>query len=418
MQLRYLSIPSLIGAAGGDPWAVNASLQAGNPGQISSLAEAFLRAGRCTQEANHAFEQARTRFDAAWNHQQGDHPINDSDEVQRVTRALGAQSLQLPKIGADLENVAATLAEAQKAAAGQIATLEAQLQNLDDLIGEADEMEDDEDLSQADYDALEAYIETCEQDAIRDTKTALGQLQATRDGYSKSFQDAMGALHADGYDAVAPQGPPGAPEAPGAQPGPGAPGGGPPGAEKPGEHSVSPPTLSDVLIAGSGAVAGGTADGVRQTTLNLIDQSPGTGPGKADPGLLKWLEDPKIGGVEIKGFSRIGGVVAVASAVPAVLSDMHDGNPASEAVTRESVGVAAGLGFGSLAGGVVAGSELGAALGSVVPGAGTAVGLVAGAVVGAGASLVASKAVEAAWQPVSHAVGSALHSVESVFGFG
>lgn len=27
MQLRYLSIPALIGAAGGDPWAINASLQ-------------------------------------------------------------------------------------------------------------------------------------------------------------------------------------------------------------------------------------------------------------------------------------------------------------------------------------------------------------------------------------------------------
>lgn len=40
MQLQYLSIPALIGAAGGDPWAINQSPQAGSPLQISNLAEA------------------------------------------------------------------------------------------------------------------------------------------------------------------------------------------------------------------------------------------------------------------------------------------------------------------------------------------------------------------------------------------
>ncbi|ORB73161.1 putative alpha/beta hydrolase [Mycobacterium scrofulaceum] len=400
MQLLYISVPALIGAAGGDPWAVNASLQAGSPAQISSLAGAFHRAGRCTAEADHAFEQARTRFDAAWNHQNGDHPINDSDEVQRVTKALGAQSLQLPKIAADLENIAATLAEAQKTAAGRIASLEAELENLDGLIAEADEMEDEGDLSAADYDALEAFIAKCEDDAVRATKDALGQLQATRNGYSGSFQNALGTLHADGYDFVAsPPGPP------------------PAGPDQHGGPSLAP-APGDVAIAGAGAVAGGTADGVRQATTNLIAESPGTGPGKADPGLLRWLEDPKIGGVELKGFSRVGGVVAAASAVPAVMSDIHDGNSVPEAVTRESAGVAAGLAAGGWVGGALAGSEFGAAIGSVVPGAGTAVGLVAGAVVGAGASLLASKTIEVAWQPVSDAVGSAVHGVESIFGFG
>lgn len=392
MQLQYLNVPALIGVAGGNPWAINASLQAGSPSQISNLAEAFRRAGRCTKEANDAFEQARTRFEAAWNHQNGDHPITGSDEVQRVTKALGAQSLQIPKIGADLENIAATLAEAQQAAAGQIASLEAKLQNLDALIGEADEMEDDDDLSQADFDALEAFIAECEDDAVADTKAALAQLQATRDGYSKSFQDAMGTLHADGYDSVGPQ----------AGPAPAA-------GEPPGGGPKLTPTPGDVAIAGAGAVAGGTADGVRQATTNLIAESPGTGPGRADPALLKWLEDPKIGGVELTGFSRVGGVVAAASAIPAVMSDVHDGNSVPEAVTRETVGVAAGL---------WAGAEVGAAIGSVVPGAGTAVGLVVGAGAGAVTSYLASKGVEAAWQPVSDAVGSAVHGVESIFGFG
>ena len=414
MQLRYISIPALIAAAGGDPWAINQSLQAGSPLQISNLAEAFHNAGVCTAEANNAFEQARTRFDAAWNHQNGDHPINDSDEVQRVTKSLGAQSLQIPKIGVDLENIAAALAEAQKAAAGQIASLEAKLQELDDLIGEADEVEDDEDLSAADFEALEALISKCEDDAISDTKGALGQVQATRDGYANTLQNAKASLHADGYDSV------GAPAEAGPAPAPagvGPTGAGPTPPDHPG-GGPGPPTTGDVLIGSAGAVAGGTADGVRQAATNLIGDSPGTGPGKADPGLLKWLEDPKIGGLELKGFSRVGGVVAAASAVPAVMSDIHDGNSVPEAVTRESAGVAVGLAAGGWVGGAVAGSELGAALGSVVPGAGTAVGLVAGAVVGAGASLLASKTVEVAWQPVADAVGSAVHGVESVFGFG
>jgi hypothetical protein len=59
MQLRYISIPLLIAEAGGDPWKINQSLQAGRPAQISDLAEAFHTAGRCTTESNNAFEEAR-----------------------------------------------------------------------------------------------------------------------------------------------------------------------------------------------------------------------------------------------------------------------------------------------------------------------------------------------------------------------
>src|ERR1700753_2019913 len=121
MQLRYISVPALIAAAGGDPWAITKSLQAGSPLQISNLAEAFHSAGRCTTEAGNEVEQARHRFHAAWDHQNGDHPLHHSDHVPRGTKSLGAQSLQIPKIGTALENIAASLAEAQKAAAGQIA---------------------------------------------------------------------------------------------------------------------------------------------------------------------------------------------------------------------------------------------------------------------------------------------------------
>jgi hypothetical protein len=134
--------------------------------------------------------------------------------------------------------------------------------------------------------------------------------------------------------------------------------------------------------------------------------------------LLKWLEDPKIGGVDLTGFSRIGGVVAAVSAVPSVMSDIHDGNSVPEAVTREAAGAGAGLWAGGVAGGFLADVVAGGTIGSVIPGAGTALGVVAGAVVGAGAALGASKLVEWAWDPVTDAVSSAADNAESLLGFG
>jgi len=65
MQLNWLNVADLIAQAGGDPWAVNRSLQVGNPFQISQLAEAFHAAGRCSTAAQEEFEQARKRFDTA-----------------------------------------------------------------------------------------------------------------------------------------------------------------------------------------------------------------------------------------------------------------------------------------------------------------------------------------------------------------
>lgn len=200
MQLKWLSVADLIARAGGDPWAINQSLQAGSPAQISSLAEAFHGAGRHTAEADHAFEQARKRFDAAWNHQNGDHPINDSAEVQRVIKSLGAQSEQLPKIGSDLENIAAALAEAQNAGAQRISTLEHALQGLDHIIDAAQH-----DLQYGHPDAktqafLKKLIDDARADAADDVRDALGDLESIRDGYSATLQSCLGNLRADGYD--------------------------------------------------------------------------------------------------------------------------------------------------------------------------------------------------------------------------
>ncbi|KAA0102480.1 hypothetical protein CIW49_01170 [Mycolicibacterium sp. P1-18] len=294
----------------------------------------------------------------------------------------------MAKIAVDLENVAAALATAQRTSDGDIAGLDNLLHGIDDAISRAKAAKQDP--------------QHLHDTAVAAVRTTLGSVQGIRNTYVGTMASAEAAMNA-----VTGQ-PPAA-----------AAGGEPAEAGKRSEDG-KPPTVTkgDVAITAAGAVAGGTADGVRQATLRLIDQSPGTGPGKADPGLLKWLEDPKVGGVELKGFSRAGGLVAAASAVPAVLSDIKDGNSVPEAVTREGLGTGAGLYMGAVAGGFAADAVAGAAIGSVIPGAGTAVGLVVGAGVGAASALGVSKVVEMGWQPVSDAVGDAVHGVESLFGLG
>jgi hypothetical protein len=200
MHLRYINIPLLVAETGGNPWAIDKSLQVGRPAQISDLAEAFHAAGRCTTEANGAFVEARRRFEASWNHENGDHPINDSDEVQRVVKSLGWQSLQIPKIGVDLENIAAALAEAQRNASRQIATLEGQLQQLDDLIGQALDQEKDVHVSAEEMAELNALISAMEDQAVKDTKDALGQLQSIRNGYGDCLNKSLSNLRTEGYD--------------------------------------------------------------------------------------------------------------------------------------------------------------------------------------------------------------------------
>ncbi|GLE50541.1 putative alpha/beta hydrolase [Mycobacterium montefiorense] len=206
MQLRYISIPQLIAEAGGDPWAINSSLQSGRPAQISDLAQVFHNAGRCTTESSNAFEQARNRFEASWNREHGENPINDSAEVQRAAQQLGAQSLQLPKIGVDLESIAAALAEAQRTGATLISTLESQLQQIDNQLGQALGLEKDPHLSAADRSAVDTLIGLLEQQAIDDTKSTLAQIRSIRSGYSDYLQKSLTTLRTDGYDGAAIQG--------------------------------------------------------------------------------------------------------------------------------------------------------------------------------------------------------------------
>ncbi|NIH94019.1 putative alpha/beta hydrolase [Mycolicibacterium fluoranthenivorans] len=368
LGLVNLSVADLIAEAGGDPWKINDDLQAGDPGAINAQADAFHTAAGAATEIESDFKAAKERFEKGWQHSGAQHPITDSAEVTRATQTLHLQKPQLATIALNLENVATALVAAQRACDADIAALDTFLHGADDAIGAAKATNQD---TRALHDA-----------AVATMRITLGEVQGSRDTYVNAMaaaESSMAAIPGEGPQAAG------------------------------GSTEASGPTVTkgDVAIAGAGAVAGGTADGVRQTTLKMIADSPGTGPGAADPGLLKWLEDPKIGGVELKGFSRVGGLVAAVSAVPSVMSDIHDGNSVTEAVTRETFATAAGLGVGAVA----ADMAIGATAGSVVPGVGTAIGLVAGAAVGAGTALGVSKVIDWGWDPVADAV-------ESVFGFG
>ncbi|WP_081290262.1 hypothetical protein [Mycobacterium asiaticum] len=194
----------MIAEAGGDPWAVNRTLQRGAPAQISYLAQAFLEAGQHTAEADKAFEEARRRFVASWNREHGEHPINDAAEVQRVTRSLGVQSPQLAKIAVDLELVAAALSEAQRHSATQIHSLEGDLENIDHQLGKAIGREALGLISPVLAVGIIQEIMDLEQKAIDRTASAWNQINGIRDKYSNLLHDLMTQMRTkDGYDGAA-----------------------------------------------------------------------------------------------------------------------------------------------------------------------------------------------------------------------
>ncbi len=201
MYLQYISRGALVLFAGGDPWKVNATIQGGRPSQISDLARAFHDAGQSTAEAEDAFRQARERFERSWTHENGDNPINDSAEVERATTTLGVQAAQLPKIGIDLENVAAALADAQRSGNVEIATLENLLHEIDDQLCQAIQLEEDPHLTELQRWAVDDSITALENLAITDTKTSLSKLKHIRDQYSRELQLSIIDLRTQGgYD--------------------------------------------------------------------------------------------------------------------------------------------------------------------------------------------------------------------------
>ena len=133
-QLVHLSVPELIGAAGGDPWKVDDSIQAGTPREISELAGSFYNAGVSMTQTSDEFNAAKKRFIAAWDRDDPAHPINDSAEVQRATQVMHLNKEALTRVGVDLQNIAASLAEAQRSGHISISGLNARLVQIDKTI--------------------------------------------------------------------------------------------------------------------------------------------------------------------------------------------------------------------------------------------------------------------------------------------
>ncbi len=185
-DLIHLDIGTLIAGAGGDPWRVDDTLQAGAPAEIAHLAETFRSAGGCVGEADLAFVEAKKRFEVSWNREDGRHPINDGAELQALTRSITFQKAQLPRIAADLETVAATLAEAQRFSRGDLDVLNGQLHVLDAMI----------DAALADRQGTTGL----HNDAVAITADTLESIKGLRAEYSETLSQSLTTLRSDGSD--------------------------------------------------------------------------------------------------------------------------------------------------------------------------------------------------------------------------
>lgn len=191
-QLVHLSVPELIGAAGGDPWQVDDTIQAGAPGEISELAESFRAASVCVTETDEEFYQAKKRFDESWDRDDPAHPINDAEEVRRATQWLRLSKEQMGKVSADLQNIAATLAEAQRSGHVSIGNLNGRLVQIDNVIAA--------ELAQAQADGVQLDWSALKNAAIKATKGSLGEMTSLRDAYGAKLDEAELDMAADGYD--------------------------------------------------------------------------------------------------------------------------------------------------------------------------------------------------------------------------
>jgi hypothetical protein len=191
-QLVYLSVSELTGAAGGDPWQIDDTIQAGAPGEISELATSFRNAGLCITETDEEFYQAKKRFDEAWDRDDPAHPINDSEEVRRATQWLRLRPPQMAKVAADLQDIAATLAEAQRSGHVSVSNLNARLVQIDNTIAE--------EIAAARADGVNLDWSALKAAAIDATKNSFGEMTAVRDAYGTKLDTAELEMAADGYD--------------------------------------------------------------------------------------------------------------------------------------------------------------------------------------------------------------------------
>lgn len=192
VQLKHLDVEELVASAGGDPWHMNRTVQSGAPGEISELATAFHDAGVCTSETSDEFATAKQRFESAWDRQDGGgHPINDSEELKRATESLHLNREQLGRIAVDLQNISASLAEAQRSGDIAITNLDTALQMIDNQI--------DRELALAAANGQDVDLTELEQAAADRTRRGLQEIAAIRESYSGQLDKSRLEMTSEGY---------------------------------------------------------------------------------------------------------------------------------------------------------------------------------------------------------------------------
>jgi multidrug efflux pump subunit AcrB len=172
-------------------WQVDDTIQSGAPGEISELADSFYNAGVSMTQTSDEFTAAKKRFEAAWDRDDPAHPINDSVEVQRATQVLQLNRESITRVGVDLQNIAASLAEAQRSGHVSIGNLNGRLVQIDNTI--ASEIAQ----AQADGDQLDwSALKTAAVDA---TKQGLGEMNSVRDAYGNTLSQTRVEMAAEGY---------------------------------------------------------------------------------------------------------------------------------------------------------------------------------------------------------------------------
>jgi Skp family chaperone for outer membrane proteins len=169
---------------------VNKTLQDGDPGEIAELARAFYLAGVCTSETSDAFNNAQKRFQESWDRETGDHPINDSAEVQRAQTQLHVQRDELDNIGVELMEISASLAAAQTASEPSILQLNNALTTIDGQIGNA-----------LTNNADQATIDRLVENARTVTRNTLATVTGVRDDYTNVLSGATTRMQGiEGYN--------------------------------------------------------------------------------------------------------------------------------------------------------------------------------------------------------------------------
>jgi len=183
--LTNLSVDELCAIAGGDPWKTNDELQAGDASAIDALADAFHQAGFHVKESDDEFTTAKKQFTDSWHRNGSEHPINESDQVQKATEALHGHQDQLSKIAVGLEQIAASLAIAQRTSDAEVAGANRDLEAIDNQISAA---------KAANQNWLELELQ-----AASVVKGALGHIEEARGGYLAQLHGAETAMAAAGY---------------------------------------------------------------------------------------------------------------------------------------------------------------------------------------------------------------------------